>query len=75
MATGIIPVPSGTFHAWANQVCISLKSSNLPNPPLQEEKWKEWARSLFQCKGLGNIPVPDRFKDWKEWGNAFIQCV
>lgn len=66
-----------SFYNWACQLDIDLPQLDVPTPPKEEEKWREWAQSLFASNSKTlvskGVPLPSQdFKSWQDWAAFFV---
>jgi hypothetical protein len=57
------------FSLWAPTVMADLPQ--VPQQPAGEERWKEWAKAIFESTNLCPDPMP--FNGWQDWALAWIR--
>jgi hypothetical protein len=72
-----LPDPQGiSFNDWGARVTEEFAQYGVP-VPFAEDRWKDWACSLFHVDSLvrRGIPAPDGFNDWRLWAQRFLESV
>lgn len=65
------------FYNWACSLLIDFSQQEIPIPPRDEAKWKEWAQRVYARNIFSNdnIPNPSLFSDWRTWAMRVCQAI